>query len=112
MNWKRGLFRLWIIASVFWVGAVGWYTYETVVVPRQKAAWQAECVNSWRATSPPPPQDASPPSYCGTVLLFDDLVPVAPQVETWAALSASFPAGTFLVWFAGTWIAAGFKRHP
>jgi hypothetical protein len=28
MNWARGLFRLWLILSVLWIGGVGWVTWK------------------------------------------------------------------------------------
>lgn len=33
MNWSRGCFRLWVVATIFWVIAVGVFQYETIAVP-------------------------------------------------------------------------------
>ena len=31
MNWKRGLFRLWLIAAVIWMACVGALTWKTLL---------------------------------------------------------------------------------
>lgn len=38
MNWKRGLFKVWIIFSILWVGAITWVAYHDLVAPGQAAA--------------------------------------------------------------------------
>ena len=30
MNFKQGFFRIWVVASVLWIGAVGAFSYETI----------------------------------------------------------------------------------
>lgn len=30
MNWRRGLFRAWIVASVLWIACMGWYQYYSI----------------------------------------------------------------------------------
>jgi hypothetical protein len=27
MNWRRGLFRLWVVFAFLWIGVTGWYEY-------------------------------------------------------------------------------------
>jgi len=27
MNWRRGLFRLWVVFAFLWIGVSGWYQY-------------------------------------------------------------------------------------
>jgi len=43
MNWRRGLFRLWIVASALWIALVTWVEYDGVVRPYQEAAQQQKC---------------------------------------------------------------------
>lgn len=28
MNWRHGLFRVWIVTSILWVAGMGWYQYN------------------------------------------------------------------------------------
>lgn len=32
-NIKRGLFRVWVLAAVLWIGAMGWYQYNEAQKP-------------------------------------------------------------------------------
>jgi len=38
MNWQRGLFRLWLVASVIWVALMSLAAYQKVIIPRLNGA--------------------------------------------------------------------------
>ena len=44
-------------------------------------------------------------------MVFDDLIPLDPLVAKYLALAVGPILGALLLWFAVTWIAAGFKRR-
>jgi hypothetical protein len=91
---SRGLFRLWLVASVLWVGAVGVAKWEAYA--NDPIAWGAIpiALNFLSPTSGP----------CGVVTstgLFDD-IPVTPgagstiplRIQTRDCVTHEFPAGT------------------
>ena len=43
MNWKRGFLGLWIVGSVFWLIAVSWTAYSSVLSPRMTAPAEDAC---------------------------------------------------------------------
>jgi hypothetical protein len=51
MNWRRGLFRLWFVLSVFWFTAVAVIAFEDESLRRQQLAEQAACSDR-RAADP------------------------------------------------------------
>ena len=65
MNITKGLFRLWIVATVMWVGIVGVGTYY--VWPMETPDWAKDETPEW----------AKEPAKPG---MFDDLIPAKPKV--------------------------------
>jgi hypothetical protein len=51
MNWKRGLFRLWLIGAIFWIVGSGWYyhiaTCFSVLAARDGTPMGLHCVQGW-----------------------------------------------------------------
>lgn len=39
MNWRRGLFRLWLIASAGWIAFTAWDVYEALRYVDQLSWW-------------------------------------------------------------------------
>jgi hypothetical protein len=139
MNWKAGLFRIWLVASACWIAFVAWITYLDVVVPRLQTSAcretrQALCTASRKAhpdlgnyfdcfDEPPPPQnlfeDLIPHhGWFGDLLpsckLFDDIpldrTLLLPEIVKQVAVAAAPPLAVMLLWWIGIWIAAGFRR--
>jgi hypothetical protein len=38
MNWRRGMFRLWLVASVLWIGLMSVAGYARIIVPWRNGA--------------------------------------------------------------------------
>lgn len=94
MNWRRGLFRLWITASVLWI--VGWPVYiaSTCARPSADPAHRLYCradFGQWF----PALDDFGPWEYA-TIAFYDLAPPLAVLLAGWAA----------------TWIITGFRRQP
>lgn len=51
MNWRRGLFRLWLVLSVLWIGVVGVIT------------WWKFPVDDWVVVSEEPDRNPPPPGF-------------------------------------------------
>jgi hypothetical protein len=43
MNWRGGLFRIWIVASLIWIGVVSFVAYQKILLPRLAAAEAQRC---------------------------------------------------------------------
>ena len=115
MRWRRGLFRVWVVASVCWIALVSALTYSALhnpalVAARQKARESAcaaareadrslgnpyDCF-SYPAGSKPPPE---PPE------------PMWPVIAPYAALGLGVPAGVLVLGSMAIWAAAGFRRE-
>jgi len=93
MNWRRGFLRLWIAASVLWIGAVGFIGYDSVIVPRNK-------LSALKAAG------ASTDEIIRADVLFADLIPLAHYV--WMALLPVVIS--FILGCAFAWVIAGFGR--
>lgn len=105
MNWRTGLFRLWMALTVCWVAALTVVAYNGVTLPNERLAIHqaavAKCTettkpNSWECFDTPatlrdwPDSEMSYSPYllCGVV----------------------FPAIIFAVGYLGLWTASGFRR--
>ena len=79
MNISRGMFRLWLVASMFWVAFVGFMTYETL--PAKLGGWDVVSQEPIKpAFDPSQPYSTKPPSDVGLASqakpgMFDDLIP-------------------------------------
>jgi len=112
VNWKRGAFRLWIVASACWIIFVGTDAYYSVAVPRALATqalaqWTA-AVNACVATEKQ--------KYAGKGFYesscFDNPQPNVETGSYWRYLAEMIggPISVMTIWFAGLWIIAGFNR--
>jgi hypothetical protein len=93
MNLKRGLFRIWVVASLIWF--LGWLAY----------VW-ATCL----------PQENSVEVYCYTSLFDDWMSPVSYfSLRDYARIGAMGigpPIAVLVLGFSILWAADGFRSHP
>jgi hypothetical protein len=93
VNWSRGLLRLWIAASVLWVGLVAVFLY--IVSP-------VHTPGDLPPGAPPPPE--------GFVLDVNDNSPFwianIPIAAMWAI---AVPGGLFIAGWTSLWIGRGFR---
>jgi len=108
MNWRRGLFRFWLVVSLIWIGLVGWYTYETDIAQRQWAAKAAECAQHRSKNSGlGNPFDC----YDGNVRgMFADLIPLEQILMRGAVVAVGPPLAVLFAGLIGGWVLAGFRR--
>jgi hypothetical protein len=109
LNWKAGLFRLWLIASVCWIAYASWSTYESVVIPREAAtARYDDCVaaekdkpngSSWNCVDGVLEPGAAEPSEALSYLRH-------------AGFIFGPPALALGLWYATLWVSAGFRQTP
>src|SRR5690349_6030978 len=90
LNWRRGMFRLWLVFSIAWVLLIAWIGYENIVIPRQLAAQANPCADARRAD----PKLGKPLDCFAGQNMFADLIPVGPEVAFYCTLAAVFPLGT------------------
>jgi hypothetical protein len=122
LNWRRGLLRLWLVASVAWVIGVSWFGYVNVIVPRNKAASEHACFEVRRSnpklgnpfdcfegnTTPAPPAGFVPDPPRRTIA-FDDLIPLSAYSNY--ILIAFLPViAVLILGLAVVWVVAGFRR--
>jgi hypothetical protein len=109
MNWKRGLFRLWLLLSICWVGLRGWDFYEGVLVPRWSAASAQECFEA-RKDNPA----LGNPFGCfdGVENHFTDLIPLGRAISQSMAMIAFPPVAVFLFGYVLFWVSHGFRSKP
>jgi hypothetical protein len=104
MNWRRGLFRLWLLLSVLWGAAVCAYVYE---------AWW---INPWRVVSqtdidclsPNPPGPWC--NYRPKTFSFEQAAADLPRpLWVYVIAAVGLPAGSFAAALGIFWIMAGFR---
>jgi len=71
MNWKKGLFRLWVIGTVLWVGAVAWFQYPAWKDEWEQISGAKKSPDYWR-------QSCSDSSTCSIGELMKGLCPRPP----------------------------------
>jgi hypothetical protein len=105
MNWRAGMFRIWIVASLIWAALVSFVAFQKVVSPRLDAIEMNRCAEQ-RKASGLDPFDCFDPDEGAKSLA----VP-APMIDLfiYAALAAGPIGATFMLWFVGEWIAVGFR---
>ncbi len=108
LNLRRGLFRLWLIASAIWIAAVAWVTYVIAISPRLIAVAETKCFEaSKRATDGRNPFDC----FHGTGMKFDDLTPLWTELAPFIAAALAPVFFLLLMGLAGFWVAAGFRHR-
>jgi hypothetical protein len=99
MNWRRGLFRLWIAASLCWITLVGWEIYEDSKALAEQRACLAE-------------REANPglgnPFECFKMGMFEDLIPVETRALRWGIVMALPPLGALFIGLGTLWVISGF----
>jgi hypothetical protein len=117
MNWARGLFRLWVVATVLWLGAGTWMMGGTI----------CPAVPSDRRVEASVPSAALVPVKFVMARLDDtlleetysaltDCLPPPGRVDAWwrarepaLLLLAAPPIGAFFLGCAFLWVARGFR---
>lgn len=92
MNWRRGLFRFWLTASVLWI--VGWPTYVA-----------STCVTF--------PENLIPKLYCRTG--FGEWLPALSDLglrgyATIVSYDLGPPLAVLLIGVVAAWVISGFQR--
>jgi hypothetical protein len=106
MNWRGGMFRIWIVASLVWIGLVSFVAYQKIIVPRLDAAEAQRCAQQ-RSANHLNPFDCFDPDSGAKALATP-----APLADgfVYAALAIGPICGVFICWFIGEWISVGFMR--
>jgi|ERR1051325_12093324 hypothetical protein len=105
MNWRRGLLRLWILASVCWLITIGWFAYQDWWLPRQAAFDQQACIDLRTATRAGNPFDCFDKG-----VKFDDLIPIWRIVSYYLLLALGPAIAVFVFGVAVIWVLTGFTR--
>jgi len=106
MNWRRGLFRLWLVVSLLWVGSVTWVIYDHERDRAYRDALDKACMEDKKL------QGASPfDCFDSPAAMFANLPRTTSWLlkhyATWALLP---PLVTLALGIAGRWILVGFRR--
>src|SRR5262249_16657273 len=113
MRITRGLFRLWVVASILWIASVGVIT------------WQTWPVDDWTITKPP----FDPDAYLAGKPQFDPSKPFSDGKHTYAnskefveaerrdalmkgaAIGITPPVGVLLLGMSLLWVVRGFRSE-
>lgn len=105
MNIRRGLFRLWLLASVAWVGLV-WAFYQGLTL-RSVAASEKACADARIAN----PALGNPfDCFASGGRNFDDLNFLSPIPLRYLALGLGAPVAILLIGVVLIWALRGFRR--
>src|SRR5258708_34138112 len=108
MNWRRGFVRIWVLASVAWIGFVAWSFYEYALLPRQVAATAGVCAKASTANpSLGNPFDCYPPGQ-----VFADLIPIGDAAIRYAALALGPVIALGALGLVLGWIVRGCRASP
>ena len=108
MNWRAGMFRIWIVASLIWIAIVSFAAYRAIQVPRHIAAQEQRCFDERQADA-----TLGNPFECfahGEFMFFDVLPVERGRILSYVAIGAVPIGAAFGLWFVVEWIAAGFLR--
>jgi hypothetical protein len=130
MNWRRGLFRVWSVASICWIGAIGGHgVYEWYSDPWRDFPPSNQADPRCRAPSPPSWCSFDPDAYLANKPQakaapnpFDKFDPpivdpfkpepqLTPSLWTTLLLSILPPISLLLLGAALWWIGKGFREH-
>ena len=107
MNWRRGIFRAWIVASVLWICAVTWIAYARFYNARSSEISEKNCADTRRAN----PALGNPyDCFVTRPNMFDDLIPFDGWVWMYAPMAFGPPIGAAALCILCGWIASGFAR--
>ncbi len=90
MNLMRGLFRLWILVSVLWVGFSGWRFWGSCMPGQDGELWCATGVEDWVTRL----------KYFGLREAFHV-----------AAFTLGLPLALFVIGLAAVWVGRGFVKE-
>jgi hypothetical protein len=100
MNWQRGLLRLWLVASLLWIGFLSWIGYQRYVV--------LSCFDRRKAhPALGNPFDCIPATGFPD---FDYLLPGSARVYDFVVMAFVPIMVTLIVGMIVAWIAMGFRR--
>jgi hypothetical protein len=112
MNWARGLFRLWLVLSLLWIGAVAW-------IERDGLCWASpgeRRVEARTAVGPLVLARIDETLLEGTFNSLIDCLPSRGRASIWWHGRESMllvllgpPAGAFVVGCALLWVGRGFR---
>jgi hypothetical protein len=107
MNWRQGMFRLWIVASFLWILPIAWLAYHDISARAHVPSSPQACFEEHKAN----------PALGNPFDCFDDENshlggPIEPVIAIYAALATGPALATLLLWLIGVWVAAGFNRPP
>lgn len=106
LNWRGGLFRLWIVCSLFWAGLSGWIVFDRYATAQSRASQVLSTLSTDQLKAL---LDKTPPDERG---MFDDLLPFSQSgLREFTILALPPVIGSFIVGAALLWIGAGFKRR-
>jgi hypothetical protein len=108
MNWRRGLFRLWIVGSVLFVIAFAVISYSEIKA--QFSAARLEAIRSQLDTSRPLPQwtDDELRAY---IAMPKQITPTAIPWATlgiWASIAVGIPLAVLIIGASLVWAFSGF----
>jgi hypothetical protein len=106
MNWRNGLFRLWLVGSLCWGAYVGWSYYEDSIV----SAAKVRCFDYVKEKPSPPVFDNPFSCFDPKDKTFELFLPIAEsRTPEYAKLLAVPIALTLVLGSALIWVWAGFK---
>jgi hypothetical protein len=105
MNFHRGLFRLWIVVSIFWVAIISGIAYFTFLAPRETAASQQACADARIAD----PKLGNPYACFDGPVSFDDLIPIGPAVTKYVSMAVLPPVALLGFGLIVMWVGRGFR---
>jgi hypothetical protein len=110
MNWRGGMFRIWIVASLIWISFVSFLAYKAIAVPRHIAAQEQRCFDERQAD----PSLGNPfDCFKHGEFMFADVLPIERgRILPFIGIAAGPVCAAFALWFVVEWIAAGFRRPP
>jgi len=103
MPWRRFLFCLWLVASLAWVALVSILGYSAILPPRNAAQAHAHCVESRRTN----PELGNLFDCFDGPVRSDDLLPLGPQIASYAVIAVIPPLGALLLFMVGVWVFEG-----
>ena len=104
LNWRRGLLRLWIVASICWVSSIAWIAWDDDRTLTIKEGLTKSCIEDTKAQGGNPFDCFDSPEA-----ILEDR-PRTQRLIRWSTIALLPPTGALLVMLAALWVAAGFAR--